>query len=221
MNEHELTTWRKRLEEVGMHPAWVDQVLGWRHSLGPILTPLAFSAVCAAMMNAGPTRFTVAPDAAEESEALPPVEIPRRVVVKYGSQSGQTGSVVEDGDDGSQKGFFLVEWDDSTAVSPTYASKSSLVVFRLTKTEQARLLLERMAADAWENWGSRPVQKVHYLDRDGRPAEMLYEKLGAAIQLGDVRGRFPVFAVDFPTQVSLETARDTIIRAGLAWWEGE
>lgn len=179
----------------------------------------------AAQAIAAAVRCAVEATAAKKEEAKPeppPVEIPRRVVwVMPGfSNHGRVGTVVETyrvGIPDNVPGVTVdVLWDDDPIKECGFllipGDSGCIQELQLTKTEQARLLLEKLSREAWEVTSPpkspNGVTTVWVICNDG-----------------DIQDRWSAYArrnwdtVEFPSDVSAESARDTIARAGLAWWE--
>lgn len=145
----------------------------------------------------------------------PPVEIPRRVVY-VGDEAwlprGTTGEVVKSGGI-DREGYYsgkeqvIVQWDGESQTSTQWIDGEVVVELKLTKTEQARLLLERLSAEVWNQGEPKSgIRQPSYIGENG-----------------DVYV-WPMFVqphnlVTFPNLGKAELARDTIIRAGLAWRE--
>lgn len=141
-------------------------------------------------------------DVERESPAPPPVEIPRRVVVQgEHGWGGKIGTVI--GEDETRYHLRM----ETASKTEVRIIKSACTELRLSKEEQARLLLEKLSREAWEE----------------KEADVLGDPNCYVINLaGEIRRtpheRCDPHTIRFPDSDYAEAARDTIIRAGLAWW---
>lgn len=147
-----------------------------------------------------------------ESPEPPPVEIPRRVMwYEPGEEMhGDLGTIIRK----EYGNRYYVRWDSPEGESeqlsfPVNEEEGYVQELKLSKTEQARLLLEKLSREAWEGLDfptANSLYYVGYIDVEGLPRSFVFTDL-------------PFGTPTFPDKGVAESARDIIIRAGLAWWE--
>lgn len=200
MKPTEAKEWIDEAVSLGANRTRATELLdAYTTQLGPILTPIACAATMALLksMRADEPGVSVAEP--------PPVEIPRRVVYRA---SGSLGVITAKTTDAGRPAI-EVQIGKNKAVF--LKSDREIIYVNDTKAEQARLLLEKLSREAWE--GLDEVQRH-------TAGDFPNWFICCNGDIEDLSGfATPFGVVQFPTLSTAESARDAIIRAGLAWWE--
>lgn len=191
---------------------WIDKLVstGMKRDAATVLVNEAAAlpkevALCALGMTYGARAAAIPVEPERE-----PVEIPRRVVMVERSaiglySVGDTGTVIGPLEDDDKKPA-LIQFDaDGRSIKVPWGE---FYFLNLTKTEQARLLLEKLSAKCYPFFTGDNSPENCWLNQDG--------SIGSALMIEEA---FPYFVPIFPSYSSATAARETIIRAGLAWWE--